>query len=149
MQPALRKVIVVEDNRDIRTIVKAALEMVGGLEVLACESGAEALGAIGEFGPQLMLLDVMMPDLDGPSLLGRLRERPDTAVLPVVFLTAKAVPSEIQRLRALGALDVLTKPFDPMTLHEQVKAIWAAAVGSPSPLPTGAPIFLGPSGNID
>lgn len=126
MRPALRKVMVVEDNADIRTIVKAALEMVGGLEVRACESGAEALDAIDEFGPQLLLLDVMMPDLDGPGVLARLRERPQTAAMPVVFLTAKAAPSEIQRLRDLGARDVLTKPFDPMTLHEQVKAIWGA-----------------------
>jgi CheY-like chemotaxis protein len=131
MRPALRKVLVVEDNPDIRTIVRAALEMMGGFEVRACESGAEALEAVAQFGPQLMLLDVMMPDLDGPGVLGRLRERPDTAALPVVFLTAKAAPSEIQRLRALGALDVLTKPFDPMTLHEQVQAIWAAAVDPP------------------
>jgi CheY-like chemotaxis protein len=131
MRPALRKVLVVEDNPDIRTIVRAALEMMGGFEVRACESGAEALEAVAQFGPQLMLLDVMMPDLDGPGVLGRLRERPDTAALPVVFLTAKAAPLEIQRLRALGALDVLTKPFDPMTLHEQVQAIWAAAVDPP------------------
>lgn len=126
MRPALRKVMVVEDNADIRTIVTVALETVGGLEVRACESGTEALGAVDEFGPQLLLLDVMMPDLDGPGVLARLRERPETAALPVVFLTAKAAPSEIQRLRALGACDVLTKPFDPMTLHEQVKAIWSA-----------------------
>jgi two-component system OmpR family response regulator len=130
MPPALRKVLVVEDNHDIRTIVKAALEMVGGLEVRACESGTEALDAIAEFDPQLMLLDVMMPDLDGPSVLDRLRERPETAALPIVFLTAKAAPSEVERLRALGALDVLTKPFDPLTLHEQVKAIWDSAFGS-------------------
>jgi CheY-like chemotaxis protein len=130
MPPALRKVLVVEDNHDIRTIVKAALEMVGGLEVRACESGTEALDAIAEFDPQLMLLDVMMPDLDGPGVLDRLRERPETAALPIVFLTAKAAPSEVERLRALGALDVLTKPFDPLTLHEQVKAIWDAAFGT-------------------
>jgi CheY-like chemotaxis protein len=126
MRSPLQKVMVVEDNADIRTIVKAALEMVGGLEVQACESAREALDAVAEFGPQLLLLDVMMPDMDGPGLLACLRERSDTAQVPVVFLTAKAAPAEIQRLRALGALDVLTKPFDPMTLHEQVKAIWNA-----------------------
>jgi CheY-like chemotaxis protein len=131
MRSPLRKVLVVEDNHDIRTIVKAALEMVGGLEVRACESGTEALERVSEFGPQLILLDVMMPDLDGPGVLARLRERPDTAAIPVVFLTAKAAPSEVERLRALGALDVLTKPFDPMTLHEQVKAIWATAFDRP------------------
>jgi len=125
MKPALQTVLLVEDEPDIRTIVKAALEMVGGLKVRACESGAEALAAVAESRPQLVLLDVMMPDMDGPGVLSRLRGNPDTAAIPVVFLTAKATPSEIQRLRALGAADVLTKPFDPMTLHEKVKAVWA------------------------
>jgi len=129
VKDALRKVLVVEDNHDIRTIVKAALEMVGGLEVRACASGTEALEALAGFGPQLILLDVMMPDMDGPGVLRRLRERPDGAELPVIFLTAKTAAAEIQRLRALGALDVLTKPFDPITLHDQVKAIWAASFG--------------------
>src|SRR6476660_364536 len=115
MKPALRTILVVEDEPDIRTIVKAALEMVGGMKVRACESGAEALAAVAEFKPQMVLLDVMMPDMDGPGVLARLRENPGTAAIPVVFLTAKAAPSEIQRLRALGAADVLTKPFDPMT----------------------------------
>jgi CheY-like chemotaxis protein len=126
MTRELRKILLVEDNHDIRTIVKAALESVGGFEVRACESGAEALEALAGFAPQLILLDVMMPDLDGPGVLARLRERPDTAGIPVVFLTAKATKDEVQRLRALGAADVLTKPFDPMTLHEKVKASWEA-----------------------
>jgi len=125
---ALRTILLVEDNHDIRTIVKAALESVGGFEVRACESGAEALAAVAGFAPQLILLDVMMPDLDGPGVLVRLRERPDTKGIPVVFLTAKATKDEVERLRALGAADVLTKPFDPMTLHERVKAAWEAAV---------------------
>jgi CheY-like chemotaxis protein len=124
MKPALRTILVVEDEPDIRTIVKAALEMVGGMKVRACESGAEALAAIVEFKPQMVLLDVMMPDMDGPGVLALLRENPGTAAIPVVFLTAKATPSEVQRLRALGAADVLTKPFDPMTLHEKVRAAW-------------------------
>jgi CheY-like chemotaxis protein len=127
MTAALRRILLVEDNADIRTIVKAALETVGGYEVHACESGTEALAAVAGFAPQLILLDVMMPDLDGPGVLARLRERPECAAIPVVFLTAKATKDEVQRLRALGAADVLTKPFDPMTLHEKVMASWAAA----------------------
>jgi two-component system, OmpR family, response regulator len=127
MTAALRRILLAEDNADIRTIIKAALEMVGGFEVHACESGTEALAAVAGFAPQLILLDVMMPDLDGPGVLARLRERPECAAIPVVFLTAKATKDEVQRLRALGAADVLTKPFDPMTLHEKVKASWAAA----------------------
>ena len=126
MKAALQTVLLVEDHADIRTIAKTALEMVGGLKVRACESGAEALAAVGEFKPQLVILDVMMPDMDGPGVLEALRQRPDTREIPVVFLTAKASPAELQRLRGLGALDILTKPFDPMTLHEKVKAIWAA-----------------------
>lgn len=124
MKPALQTVLLVEDNADIRMIAKTALEMVGGLKVRACESGAEALAALAEFRPQLVLLDVMMPDMDGPGVLKELRRRPDTAAVPIVFLTAKAGASELQRLRSLGALEVLTKPFDPMTLHEKVKAAW-------------------------
>ena len=124
MKVALETILLVEDSQDIRTIVKAALEMMGGLKVRACESGAEALAALAESRPQLVLLDVMMPDMDGPGVLARIRERSDTAAIPVIFLTAKSGASEIQRLRSLGALDVLTKPFDPMTLHEKVKAAW-------------------------
>jgi two-component system OmpR family response regulator len=124
MKTALQSVLLVEDHPDIRKIAKTALEMVGGLTVRACESGAEALAAVAEFKPQLVLLDVMMPDMDGPGVLERLRADPLTAAIPVVFLTAKAGAGEADRLRALGALDVLTKPFDPMTLHEKVRAAW-------------------------
>ena len=124
MKPALRKILLVEDNADIRTIVKSALEMIGGFEVRACASGAEALAALNDFEPQLALLDVMMPDMDGPGVLAGLRALPAGVNLPVVFLTAKTATVEIQRLRALGAADVLTKPFDPMTLHQQVKDVW-------------------------
>jgi CheY-like chemotaxis protein len=114
----------VEDDPDIRVIVKSALEMLGGFEVRACASGAEALGAVAAFAPQLALLDVMMPELDGPGVLARLRADPATSALPVIFLTAKTAASEVERLRALGAKGVLMKPFDPMTLHEQVRKLW-------------------------
>ena len=124
MTAPLQKILVVEDDDDIRTILKVALEKIGGFTVRACRSGAEGLAAVTEFAPQLVLLDVMMPGMDGPTVFSGLRGRPDTATLPVIFLTARAAPSDIARLRALGALDVLTKPFDPMTLHEQVKAAW-------------------------
>jgi DNA-binding response OmpR family regulator len=124
---ALKKILLVEDDPDIRVVVKSALEMIGGLEVRACASGMEALSAVVEFAPQLAVLDVMMPELDGPGLLARLRELPATAALPVIFLTAKTAGQETERLLALGAAGVLTKPFDPLTLHERVKAIWDGA----------------------
>jgi len=120
----LKKILLVEDDPDIRVIVKSALEMLAGFQVRACSSGAEALSTVEEFAPQLALLDVMMPEIDGPGVLARLRERPATAALPVIFLTAKATPQESERLRALGAVGVLSKPFDPLTLHEQLRTIW-------------------------
>jgi len=124
MSQPLKKILLIEDDDDIRTILRVALEKIGGFTVRACSSGAEGLRAVGEFTPQLVMLDVMMPDMDGPTVLGRLRERPETQGLPVIFLTARAAPSDIARLRGLGALDVLTKPFDPMTLHEKLRKAW-------------------------
>src|SRR6185369_11143312 len=111
MQEQLQKVMLVEDNADIRTIARVALEKIGGLSVLACESGAEGLAAVEAFQPQLILLDVMMPGLDGPAVLKQLRDQPATAQIPIVFLTAKMSPQDSQMLRGLGALDIIGKPF--------------------------------------
>jgi CheY-like chemotaxis protein len=126
MTQALEKVMLVEDDSDIRTVAGMALEMVGGLKILACESGAQALEMVAGFAPQLVLLDVMMPGMNGPEVLQALRQRADTAAIPVIFLTAKVQEGEIAKLRALGALDVIAKPFDPMTLAATVRALWAA-----------------------
>ena len=127
-RPSLERVLLVEDDRNVRRVAQLALEMVGGLKVCACESGAEALEAVAGFQQQLVLLDVMMPDMDGPTVLKRLRERPDTASIPVVFLTAKVQNEELQQLRALGALDVINKPFDAMTLAKSVNSIWESGL---------------------
>lgn len=124
MNAALQRVMLVEDDHDIRAVAAMALEMVGGLQVRACESGAEALEVIAGFSPQLVLLDVMMPGMSGPEVLRALRERADTAAIPIVFLTAKVQQTEIEQLRALGALDVIAKPFDAMTLSATVNALW-------------------------
>ncbi len=124
MVEELQRVMLVDDEPDIRTVAGMALEMVGGVKVRACGSGAEALKSVDEFKPQLVLLDVMMPDMDGPGVLAALRTRPGSAGIPVIFLTAKAQPEEIEKLRALGAIDILAKPFDPMTLTNDVRAAW-------------------------
>ena len=121
---ALEKIMLVEDDPDIRTVAVMALDMVGGLQVQACDSGAQALEKVAAWAPQLVLLDVMMPGMNGPEVLGALRARADTSAIPVIFLTAKAQESEIQALRDLGALDVIPKPFDPMTLTDAVRALW-------------------------
>ena len=121
----LEKILLVEDDPDIRTIAEMSLQAVGGFTVKACASGPEALEAAPAFAPQLVLLDVMMPGMDGPAVLAALRTKPETANVPIVFLTAKVQQEEIERLKSLGARDVLAKPFDPMKLSDEVRAVWA------------------------
>lgn len=121
---SLERILYAEDEPDIQAVAKLALEMVGGFKVLICNSGAETLERVSGFAPDLILLDVMMPGMDGPSTLQRLRANPATAAIPVVFLTAKVQPSEVRQYRQMGALDAIAKPFDPMTLAADVKSIW-------------------------
>jgi two-component system OmpR family response regulator len=124
---ALQRVLYVEDEPDIRAVSQLALETVGGLTVKICASGEEALREVVAFRPELVLLDVMMPGMDGPGTLRALREIPELGDVPVVFMTAKVQPVEIAQFMALGALAVIAKPFDPMTLANQVRALWEAA----------------------
>lgn len=124
MQKPLDRILYVEDEPDIQQIARLALELVGKFTVHVCSSGAEALADAPAFNPDLILLDVMMPGMDGPTTLKALREIPATARTPVVFMTAKVQPNEVAQYRALGALDVITKPFDPMTLPDAIRAIW-------------------------
>lgn len=125
MTPPLRRILYVEDEADIQSVSEIALVNVGGFEVEICSSGREAVAKAADFAPDLILLDVMMPEMDGPATLEALREVHETESTPVVFMTAKAQPDEIRRFRELGAFDVITKPFDPMTLAERVERIWA------------------------
>lgn len=122
--PSLRRILFVEDDPDIQTVAKMALEAIGGFTVLACGSGSEALARLDEFAPDLVLLDVMMPGMDGPATLAALRESPTGRELPVVFMTARVQAQEVAAYREMGAEDVIAKPFDPMMLSEQVLAIW-------------------------
>jgi len=121
---ALNKVLYAEDEADIREIATLALEAIGQFETTTCESGAFVIDLALSFQPQLILLDVMMPDMDGPSTLEALKKHDALKHIPVIFLTAKILPDEIARFKALGAIDVISKPFDPMTLADEIKAIW-------------------------
>jgi CheY-like chemotaxis protein len=123
----LNYVLHVEDDPDIRAIAELALVTVGGLEVTQSVSGADSLTAAAERIPDLVLLDVMMPDLDGPETLRRLRKLPGMGNVPAVFMTAKAQPEEISLYHALGAIGVIPKPFDPLTLADQVRKLWDQA----------------------
>lgn len=124
MTDALKKILYVEDEADIQTVARLALETVGGFEVMICSSGAEALEKAPRFKPDILLLDVMMPGMDGPDTLVALLSIEAMKPTPAIFLTAKAMPAEVERYKKLGAIDVIPKPFDPMTLADQVKAIW-------------------------
>ncbi len=120
----LKRVLFVEDELDIQIVARLALEDIGHLEVEVCGSGSEALEIAPRFRPELILLDVMMPDPDGPATLKALALKPETASTPVVFVTAKAQNHEIEEYLELGALDVIVKPFDPMTLAARIHEIW-------------------------
>jgi CheY-like chemotaxis protein len=123
-ETALRRILFVEDDLDIQKVAKLALEALGGFSVLACASGFEALDAVANFAPDLILLDVMMPGMDGPATLEALRQLPGSEKIPAVFMTARVQAHEIAVYRALGAVDVIPKPFDPMRLSETVRGIW-------------------------
>ncbi len=114
----------VEDDLDIQAVAQLALEMLGGFTVEVCCRGREALETAPVFRPDMILLDVMMPGMDGPTTLMHLRALPDMAEVPVVFMTAKVMPDEIDHYKTLGALDVIRKPFDPMALSATLNTIW-------------------------
>jgi diguanylate cyclase (GGDEF)-like protein len=122
--PSLKRILMIEDEPDIQAVARLALEALGGFQVRICGTGREGVQAAVAFDPDLILLDVMMPGMDGPSTLQALRNLPQIIATPVVFMTAKVQPQEITEYRALGVLDVIAKPFDPMILAETILAIW-------------------------
>ena len=120
----LQHVMCIDDEDDILQVAKLSLEMVGGLQVSICRGSKLAVEEAVRLSPQLILLDVMMPERDGPATLAALRADPASAAIPVVFMTAKVQPAEVAYYKSLGALGVISKPFDPMTLPDQIRALW-------------------------
>ena len=121
------EILYVDDEPDIRTIAVMALELEDGISVRTAASGPEALALVasGNLRPDVVLLDVMMPGMDGPQLLAELRKVQGFEAIPVIFMTAKARGDDVARYRELGAIGVVSKPFDPMTLAGQVRALLA------------------------
>jgi CheY-like chemotaxis protein len=115
------RILHVDDEPDIREIVDLSLGLNPDFQVRSCASGEEALAAVSEWSPMLILLDVMMPRMDGPTTLSHLRKNPGTSAVPVLFMTARAQPREVEQFIALGAQGVISKPFDPMTLAFTVR----------------------------
>ncbi|QIT54886.1 response regulator [Aquisalimonas sp. 2447] len=120
----LKSILYVEDDEDIRQVAQLALEDVGGFRVKLCESGQQALDSVASFEPDLILLDVMMPDMDGIETFNRLHERGAINNLPVILMTAKVHPEEMAHYREMGVFDVIPKPFDPMTVSEDIQRMW-------------------------
>lgn len=120
---ALNHILYADDEPDLRAMVQVALGLIGGFTVTLCASGAEAVEQAASLQPDLVLLDVMMPDLSGPETLARLRATPATAAIPVVFMTS-ARSEEAGGLAGPGVLGVVAKPFDPMSLADRLRAIW-------------------------
>ncbi len=114
------RILLVEDDADIRTVTRLALELVGGFVVGECASGVEALAKAPVFAPDLIVMDALMPEMDGVTAMRALRKDPRTAAVPVVFLTATAQTSNVTDFLRLGALAVIRKPFDPMELVEEL-----------------------------
>ncbi len=128
-KPPLHRILLVDDEADIRQIARIALEAVGGFEVRECASGFAAPAAVADCQPQLILMDIMMPGQDGMETLKVLRATPGLPQVPVVFMTAKVQPQEVAAFRNLGAIDVIAKPFDPMKLAQVVRQIWERQPG--------------------
>jgi two-component system, OmpR family, response regulator len=125
MRRELSKILYVEDDPDIQAIAMMVLETINGFIVEPCDGGSEALQKAVAFEPDLILLDVMMPGMDGPETLKGIRNLPGLQTTPVVFMTAKVQPQEVQGYLDLGAVGVIAKPFDPMTLAQELRDIWA------------------------
>lgn len=124
----LEKVLIIDDEDDIRAIAEISLRSVGGLATLVASSGAEGIGRARDEQPDLILLDVMMPGMDGMQTLERLRADETTAAIPVIFMTARVQKHEADTYLDLGAIGVLAKPFNPMELANEVRRLFDAAV---------------------
>jgi CheY-like chemotaxis protein len=124
MMVKIQRILFVEDDIDIQMVAELALQEVGGFTVKVCSSGKEALAEAASFAPDMMLLDVMMPGMNGIDTLKALKQLPQIADVPAIFMTAKVQTHEVEQYKAMGAIGVIAKPFDPMTLSDNIQQIW-------------------------
>ncbi len=124
MSHSLERILYVDDELDFQEVGSLALESIGNFTIKVCKSGQEALEEVVHFDPDLLLLDVMMPIMDGPTTLRKIRQIAGMETIPFIFMTSKIQPHEVAQYRKMGALDVIPKPFDPMTLACTIRAIW-------------------------
>lgn len=124
------RIMCIEDDPDILLILDFSLRRMGGFSLCLCTGGKEALEKVEDFRPQLVLLDVMMPEMSGPQTLGKLRELPTIRGVPIVFMTAKAMQSEVEELLVYGATGIIVKPFDPVALPDNLRIYWEHGRGT-------------------
>jgi two-component system, OmpR family, response regulator len=126
MIAALEKILCVEDEPDVQSVIKLALGRVGKFDVMVCGNGHEALLEGPGFGPDLMVIDSLMPGMSGPNFLTAARKTPELAAVPAIFLTGKTNPDDLKHYRSVGAVGIIAKPFDVRGLSNEVHKIWNA-----------------------
>ncbi len=124
----LKRILYVDDDPSICELVEIAFEISGDVELRVCHSGKEALGQVEKFDAQLVVIDVNMPNMDGPETVTSMGHK--GFQIPVVFATAETSPEIHRQLRSLGSLDILVKPFDPLTLRQRLSDIWNSSTGT-------------------
>jgi two-component system, OmpR family, response regulator len=120
----LKKILYAEDEPDVQTVVELTIQTMSNYSIKVCDNGKRLLECVQDYNPDLILLDVMMPEMDGPTTLKNLQENIKTKDIPVVFMTAKAQVHEIETFKESGVLGIITKPFDPINLCSEIEKIW-------------------------
>ena len=133
MERSLKKIMLVEDEPDIQLITRLSLEIGGGYDVRVCSNGEQAVQSAPAYAPDLILLDFMMPGMDGIATMAALRQLPEMAATPIIFFTAHAQRQAQQDLLLRGALGVIVKPIEPDALVEQIRMLWQRFASTASP----------------
>ncbi len=124
----LKRILYVDDDPSICELVELSFEISGDIELRVCQSGEQALKQVEYFDAQLVVIDVNMPDMDGPTTVASLGQKGFR--IPVIFATAETSPEIHQQLRNMGSLDILVKPFNPLTLRQRLSEIWNSSAGA-------------------
>lgn len=120
----LKKILYAEDEPDVQTVVELTIQTMSDYQVKICNNGKKLLECVNEYNPDLIILDIMMPEMDGPTTFRHLKLNESTKDIPVIFMTAKAQVHEVEIFKETGAIGVITKPFDPMNLCDEIQTIW-------------------------
>lgn len=120
----LKKILYAEDEVDVQTVVELTIQTLSNFEIKICDNGKKLLECVEDYNPDLILLDVMMPEMDGPTTFKNLQINEKTKDIPVIFMTAKAQVHEIENFKGTGISGVITKPFDPLNLCSDIEEIW-------------------------